>query len=103
MAKMAFTILLLLLTQSIYGHTLLTNIYVDGIDQGDGKCVRMSNNIPQATWPISPSTDHTVASAEMACGKKTFLQFLEFELTKIQVSTARKVLPGSAPSKQGQA
>ncbi|KAL9595725.1 MAG: hypothetical protein Q9219_006263 [cf. Caloplaca sp. 3 TL-2023] len=44
-------------------HTTFTNFYVDGAPQGDGTCVRMSNNIPQATWPIKGIT-----SKEMACG-----------------------------------
>lgn len=44
-------------------HTTFTNFYVDGAPQGDGTCVRMSNNIPEATFPIRPIT-----SQDMACG-----------------------------------
>lgn len=44
-------------------HTLFTNFYVDKAPQGDGTCVRMSNDIPKATYPIRP-----VTSQDMACG-----------------------------------
>ncbi|KAL8943039.1 MAG: hypothetical protein Q9216_001327 [Gyalolechia sp. 2 TL-2023] len=44
-------------------HTTFTNFFVDGAPQGDGTCVRMSNNIPEATFPIRPIT-----SQDMACG-----------------------------------
>ncbi|KAL8713071.1 MAG: hypothetical protein Q9220_002931 [cf. Caloplaca sp. 1 TL-2023] len=49
--------------QVVSAHTSFTNFYVDGAPQGDGTCVRMSNNIPQATYPIRP-----VDSQDMACG-----------------------------------
>ena len=45
-------------------HTAFTNFFVDGVDQGDGTAVRMSNDIPNATFPISSAT-----SPDMACGK----------------------------------
>ena len=45
-------------------HTAFTNFFIDGIDQGDGVAVRMSNNLPQATFPIP-----NVTSPDMACGK----------------------------------
>ena len=44
-------------------HTLFTNFYVDKAPMGDGTCVRMSNDIPKATFPIRP-----VTSQDMACG-----------------------------------
>ena len=44
-------------------HTAFTNFFVDGVDQGDGVAVRMSNNMGQATFPIS-----SVTSKDMACG-----------------------------------
>ncbi|MCJ1457156.1 hypothetical protein MMC28_007523 [Mycoblastus sanguinarius] len=44
-------------------HTAFTNFFVDGVDQGDGTAVRMSNDIPNATFPISSAT-----SPDMACG-----------------------------------
>lgn len=45
-------------------HTTFTNFFVNGVDEGDGTAVRMSNNIPQATYPIS-----SVTSPDMACGE----------------------------------
>ncbi|KAL8720532.1 MAG: hypothetical protein Q9225_002624 [Loekoesia sp. 1 TL-2023] len=44
-------------------HTTFTNFFIDGAPQGDGTCVRMSDNIPEATFPIRP-----VTSQDMACG-----------------------------------
>ncbi|KAL9000129.1 MAG: hypothetical protein Q9169_001204 [Polycauliona sp. 2 TL-2023] len=44
-------------------HTTFTNFFIDQAPQGDGTCVRMSNNIQQATFPIKG-----VTSQEMACG-----------------------------------
>lgn len=49
-------------------HTAFTNFFVDGVDQGDGTAVRMSNNIQQATFPLS-----SVTNPDMACGKFTFV------------------------------
>ena len=45
-------------------HTTFTNFFVDGINQGDGTAVRMSNNMQQATYPLP-----NVTSPDMACGK----------------------------------
>jgi hypothetical protein len=50
--------------QVINAHTLFTNFYVDGINQGNGTCVRMSKNTNSATNPIKGIT-----SDDMACGK----------------------------------
>ncbi|KAL8841195.1 MAG: hypothetical protein Q9170_001049 [Blastenia crenularia] len=47
----------------VNAHTAFTNFFIDGAPQGDGTCVRMSNNIQQATYPIRP-----VTSNDMACG-----------------------------------
>ncbi len=44
-------------------HTTFTNLYVDGANMGNGTCVRMSNNVGQATFPIKGIT-----SDDMACG-----------------------------------
>ena len=49
-------------------HTAFTNFFVDGVNQGDGTAVRMSNNIQQATFPLT-----SVTSPDMACGKSTFV------------------------------
>ena len=35
-------------------HTTFTNFFVDGVNQGDGTAVRMSNNIPEATYRYQP-------------------------------------------------
>ena len=44
-------------------HTAFTNFFVDGVDQGDGTAVRMSNNIPKATYPLP-----NITTGDMACG-----------------------------------
>ena len=49
---------------AVRAHTTFTDFFVDGIPQGDGTCVRMNQNIQQATFPISD-----VTSDDMACGK----------------------------------
>lgn len=49
-------------------HTTFTNFFVDGVDQGDGTAVRMSNNIQQATYPLP-----NVTTPDMACGKLSVL------------------------------
>ena len=58
-------------------HTSFTNFFVNGVDQGDGTAVRMSNNNQQATYPLS-----SVTSPDMACGKfKYILVFLPISCT----------------------
>ncbi|KAL8641635.1 MAG: hypothetical protein Q9228_001584 [Teloschistes exilis] len=60
----AKTLLLAAVTlDTALAHTTFTNFYVDGAPQGDGTCVRMSNDIPKATWPVRP-----IDSQDMACG-----------------------------------
>lgn len=49
--------------QVVNAHTRFTNFYVDGVNQGDGTCVRMSNINDQATNPV-----HGITSNDMACG-----------------------------------
>ncbi|KAL9129031.1 MAG: hypothetical protein Q9217_002401, partial [Psora testacea] len=44
-------------------HTALTNFFIDGVNQGDGTAVRMSNNMGKATFPIN-----SITSPDMACG-----------------------------------
>ena len=48
-------------------HTAFTNFFVNGVDQGDGTAVRMSNNMQKATFPLSG-----VTSPDMACGEPAF-------------------------------
>lgn len=50
--------------QVIHAHTAFTNFYVNGVNQGNATCVRMSNVINSATNPI-----HGITSDDMACGK----------------------------------
>ena len=45
-------------------HTSFTNFFVDGVNQGDGTAVRMSNIMAKATYPL-PS----ITTPDMACGK----------------------------------
>ncbi|KAL9607822.1 MAG: hypothetical protein Q9167_007304 [Letrouitia subvulpina] len=49
--------------QTVKGHTAFTNFYVDNAPQGDGTCVRMSNDNGKATNPI-----HGITGNDMACG-----------------------------------
>lgn len=54
--------------QLVSAHTAFTNFFVNGVDQGDGTAVRMSNNMQKATFPLSG-----VTSPDMACGEPTFI------------------------------
>lgn len=45
-------------------HTVLTNLYVDGVDQHDGTCIRMSNIMGRVNFPVVPIT-----SDDVACGR----------------------------------
>lgn len=44
--------LVLAVAQSALSHTLFTNFYIDGEDQGHGVCMRMNRNGSQASFPI---------------------------------------------------
>ena len=57
----------------VNAHTTFTNFFVNGNPIGDGVGVRMSNNIPQATFPIADIT-----SDDMACGTISFSKSLCF-------------------------
>lgn len=48
---------------AVNAHTCFTNFFVDGINQGDGTCVRMSNDNDRATNPL-----HDITGNDMACG-----------------------------------
>jgi hypothetical protein len=54
-------------------HTAFTNFFIDDVPQGDGTCVRMSDNIDKATSPIRPIG--AVTGNDMACGKLIILPF----------------------------
>ena len=63
--------------QAVDAHTRFTNFFVDGVNQGDGTCVRMSNINDQATNPV-----HGITGNDMACGTFylspiAFLHFLQ--------------------------
>ena len=45
-------------------HTLMSGIHIDGVNQGDGTCVRQPEDFSTSTAPIYP-LDGDV----MACGK----------------------------------
>ncbi|KAK4194078.1 family 61 putative glycoside hydrolase [Triangularia verruculosa] len=44
-------------------HTVLTTVFVNGVNQGDGTCIRMSKNPDRATFPIEG-----INNPNMACG-----------------------------------
>lgn len=45
-------------------HTLFSNFFIDGKNQGDGTCIRTPENASTANSPIYPLTGD-----EQACGK----------------------------------
>jgi hypothetical protein len=53
-----------------WSHTTMSTLFVDGVNQGDGVCIRMNNNASTTNYPINP-----VTSKDMACGMLTFLQY----------------------------
>lgn len=57
------TLFALGLVRAISAHTVFTNFFVDGVDQGNGTCVRMSNVMGQQTFPIA-----SITGDDMACG-----------------------------------
>lgn len=63
MLSQALYLVLAALSTGAHGHTLFTNFFVDGADQGDAVCVRMTDHIQNATAPLPDIT-----SPDMACG-----------------------------------
>ena len=57
------TLLALWFSWTASTHTVFTNFFVDGVEQGNGTCVRMSNVMGQQTSPIA-----SVTGDDMACG-----------------------------------
>ena len=51
-------------TIGINAHTLFTNFFVDGVDQGDAMCIREPQTIANATYPLPDIT-----APEMSCGQ----------------------------------
>lgn len=60
--------LALALLGTAQAHTTFSTLYVDGVNQGDGVCIRMNNNPQQATFPVS-----SVGSKDIACGTLSYL------------------------------
>jgi hypothetical protein len=58
-----YLLLAVALSAPASAHTTFTGFYVDGVPQGDGTCVRMSNSSTRATFPIA-----NITSVDMACG-----------------------------------
>lgn len=50
---------------TVNAHTIFSNFFVDNVPQGDGTCVRMSNNPQQATFPIKGVSK---TNTDLACG-----------------------------------
>jgi hypothetical protein len=62
-AALAFCMLSLLGTS--HAHTVMTTLFVDGVNQGDGVCIRMNNNGSTSNFFVSP-----ISSKDVACGRK---------------------------------
>lgn len=60
-----FLLLAATLPARVFAHVTMTNFYIDGQPVLPGKCVRMSNNIPQATFPLPVSS---ITTSDIACG-----------------------------------
>ncbi|KAI0159621.1 lytic polysaccharide monooxygenase [Xylariaceae sp. FL1272] len=48
---------------STSAHTVLSRLFVNGVSQGDGTCIRMPNDAGTATYPVED-----IKSDDMACG-----------------------------------
>lgn len=46
-------------------HTVMTTLFVDGVNQGDGVCIRMNSNGSTSNFFVS-----SVSSKDIACGKE---------------------------------
>ncbi|KAK4984980.1 hypothetical protein LTR50_006254 [Elasticomyces elasticus] len=56
-------VLALVAISGVHAHTLFSKLFVDGIDQGTGTCIRMRKDPSKATDPIND-----LSSDAMACG-----------------------------------
>lgn len=54
-------------------HTLFTNLYIDGKNQGDGTCVREPSDDAKANSPIYPITGDDMACSEFPRSLRTTL------------------------------
>ena len=48
-------------------HTVMSTVFVDGVNQGDGVCIRMNLNGTTSNTFVSP-----ISSKDMACGKQSY-------------------------------
>jgi hypothetical protein len=48
-------------------HTVFTTLFVDGVNQGDGTCVRMSKDGNLATHPIAGFDNSDIVCGESPC------------------------------------
>lgn len=88
-------------SRAVDAHTVFTNFYVDGANQGPGTCVRMNKSVPNATFFVP-----TVSSDDMACGQYLLPPSFETAISgplglmaneDVQVSMATSVLSASVP------
>src|SRR5438034_6692119 len=96
------TLLALILLGTAQAHTLFTTLFVDGVNQGDGVCIRMNNDPAKATYPVRP-----VTSRDIACGKLSVFLTTSFRVYATgsvncrsnvsQVSMAKLPSPGFVP------
>jgi hypothetical protein len=72
----------------VSAHTGITNLYVDGLDQGAGTCIRMDQVPEHFSYPVSSLT-----SNDMVCGK-CFSSLLCCALLKlVRVRWHRQCIP----------
>lgn len=62
-SKTQTLLLALAAAKAAQAHTAFTNFYVNGVSEGDGTCVRMNSNPPEATFPVP-----NILSNDLACG-----------------------------------
>jgi hypothetical protein len=46
---------------AVMAHTAFTNLYVDGVDQGDAVAMRMNMNAAQSTYPLNDLSSNSLA------------------------------------------
>ncbi|KAK1141140.1 hypothetical protein N8T08_009307 [Aspergillus melleus] len=86
---------LLALAPLVASHTTFTNLYVDGVNQGDGVCVRMNPDAEKCTYPIEPAS-----SKDIACGvhgEKGVKRICPAEATSLLTFEFREWTDGSKP------
>lgn len=56
---------MLSLLETSHAHTVMTTLFVDGVNQGDGVCIRMNKNGSTSNFFVNP-----VSSRDVACGRE---------------------------------